>query len=191
MSSLQSLWSIWRYVLVIICLYTINTENFSSKQKRRALFDSTRLISFCWNHVMVGHEYQVSPLSNKYSSTEVRQTWEYFAWLSLLLGVSFNRDNFLHGSYWGAIFWICGENSVDNTGIFLLFLHSADKDSRPFLPLTLCHQWGGWESTRSWEATQLEQLILMIKGLFHTIWNQEQHCVALRVLYPVLGPSLQ
>lgn len=38
----------------------------------------------------------------------------------------FGRDgvNFLHSSSYGAVFWICDENSVDNT-LFQLFLSSA------------------------------------------------------------------
>ena len=33
-------------------------------------------------------------------------------------GFHWDRVNFLHGSWYGAMFWICGENSVDNTGMF-------------------------------------------------------------------------
>jgi len=28
--------------------------------------------------------------------------------------------NFLHSSHYGAMFWICAENSVDNTGMFFV-----------------------------------------------------------------------
>jgi len=33
--------------------------------------------------------------------------------------------------------WVCAENSVDNTGMFLLLLSSAYTESRPFLLLAL------------------------------------------------------
>jgi len=35
------------------------------------------------------------------------------------------RAYFLHNSLYGAMFWICVGNSVDNTGMFLLLLSSA------------------------------------------------------------------
>ena len=35
------------------------------------------------------------------------------------------RVNFLHSNWYGATFWICAENSVDNTGMFSLLLSSA------------------------------------------------------------------
>jgi len=55
------------------------------------------------------------------------------------------------------MFWICAENSVDNTGMFWLLLSSAYIEPRPFLLLTPPHQ-GDWGCTRSWEGTQLGQL---------------------------------
>ena len=66
--------------------------------------------------------------------------------------------NFLHSSYYGAMVWICAENSVDNTGMFSLLLSSAYTESRPFLLLTPPHQRVGWGCTRSWEGTQPGQL---------------------------------
>jgi len=56
------------------------------------------------------------------------------------------------------MFWICAENSVDNTGMFLLLLSSAYTEPRPFLLLTLAHQQVGWGCTRNYEGTQLGQL---------------------------------
>ena len=41
--------------------------------------------------------------------------------------------SFLHGSWYGTMFWVCAENSVDNTGMFSLLLSSAYTESRPFL----------------------------------------------------------
>jgi len=35
---------------------------------------------------------------------------------------------------------ICAENSIDNTGMFLLLLSSASTEPRPFLLLTLHRQ---------------------------------------------------
>ena len=69
-----------------------------------------------------------------------------------------DRVNFLHSSWYGAMFWICAENSVDNSGMFSLLLSSAYTASRPFLLLTPPHQRVGWGCTRSWEGTQLGQL---------------------------------
>lgn len=76
--------------------------------------------------------------SNKYISTEVRQTWEYFAWFSLLLGVGFDRDNFLHSSYCGAVFLICAKNSADNTGMFWCWAALA-QSSVPYPTSSLTH----------------------------------------------------
>ena len=39
--------------------------------------------------------------------------------------------------------WICAENSIDNTGMFLLLLSSAYAESGPFVLLTPPQQWGG------------------------------------------------
>ena len=33
-------------------------------------------------------------------------------------GFAWDRVNFLHSSWYGAMVWICAENSVDNTGMF-------------------------------------------------------------------------
>jgi len=56
------------------------------------------------------------------------------------------------------MFWICAENSVDNTGMFSLLLSCAYTASRPFLLLTPPHQQVSSGCTRSWEGTQLGQL---------------------------------
>ena len=78
--------------------------------------------------------------------------------LSLCAGFDWGRVNFLRSSWYEAMFWICAENSVDNTGMFSLLLSSAYTESRPFLLLTAPHQRGGWGCTRSWEGTQPGQL---------------------------------
>ena len=46
-------------------------------------------------------------------------------------GFGWHRLNFLHSSWYGAMFWICAGNSVDNAGMFLLLLSSAYTESRP------------------------------------------------------------
>lgn len=66
-----------------------------------------------------------------------------------------SRVNFLHISWYGVVFWICGGNSMDNTGILWLSLSSActvlvtgnsfviaATESRPFLPLIPLQQRG-------------------------------------------------
>ena len=50
------------------------------------------------------------------------------------------------------MFWICTENRVENTEIFLLLLSSAYTESRPSLLLTPPHQWVGWGCTRAGRA---------------------------------------
>ena len=52
-------------------------------------------------------------------------------------GFGQDRVNFLHSSWYGAMFWICDQNSIDNTGMFSLLLNSAYTESRPFMFPTL------------------------------------------------------
>ena len=40
------------------------------------------------------------------------------ALLSWSAGFGWDRVNFLHSSWYGAVFWICDENGVDNSGMF-------------------------------------------------------------------------
>jgi len=56
------------------------------------------------------------------------------------------------------MFWICAENSVDNTEMCSLLWSRAYTESIPFLLLALPHQWAGWACTRGWEGTQMGQL---------------------------------
>jgi len=79
-------------------------------------------------------------------------------YVSFCAGFGWDRVNFLHSSQSGAMFWICAEHSVDNTGMFLLLLSSAHTESGPFLLLTPPHQRVGWRCRRSWEGTQPVQL---------------------------------
>jgi len=61
-----------------------------------------------------------------------------------------DRVNSLHSSKYGAMFWICAENSVKNTGMFMLFLSSAYR-ARPFCfsPCPISEGAGGaWEAGR-------------------------------------------
>jgi len=48
--------------------------------------------------------------------------------------------SFTVGSFIVAARWICAENSIGNTGMFLLLLSHAYTESGPFLPLTPPHQ---------------------------------------------------
>ena len=68
------------------------------------------------------------------------------------------RVNTLYSSWYGTMFWICAENSIDDTERFLLLQSSAYAESRPILLLTLPHQWVAWRYTRSWERIQPGQL---------------------------------
>jgi len=67
----------------------------------------------------------------------------------LCAGFNWDRVNFLHRSQHGAMFWICAENSVDNTGKFQILLSGAYTESKPFLPLAPPHQQVGWGCTSS------------------------------------------
>ena len=69
-----------------------------------------------------------------------------------------DRVNFLHSNWYGATFWICVGNSVDNTGMFSFLLSSAYPEPRALLLLPPPHQRAGWGGTRSWEGTQPGQL---------------------------------
>ena len=71
-------------------------------------------------------------------------------------GFGWDTVNFLHSSWYGAVCWICAENSVDNPGMFSFLLSSAYTEPRPLLPLT--PPASSWGCTRSWEGTQLGQL---------------------------------
>ena len=87
--------------------------------------------------------------------------WSWSWWFPTFgacAGFDWDRVNFFHNSWYGALFWICAGNSVDNTGRFSLLLSSAHTESRPFLLLTPPHQRVGWGCTRSWEGTWLGQL---------------------------------
>jgi len=60
-----------------------------------------------------------------------------------LTGFVWDRVKFLHCSLSGSMFWICADNSVDNTMMFELLLNSAYTASRPFLLLRPPHQQEG------------------------------------------------
>lgn len=62
---------------------------------------------------------------------------------------------FLYRSFYDAMFWICDENSVDNTEMYWLFLSSVCTMLRLFL---LLRPWVGKGCTRDWERTQPGQL---------------------------------
>lgn len=51
-------------------------------------------------------------------------------------GFAWHRVNLLHNSWDGVVVWVCVENSVDDTAIFLLLLSRAYPQSRHFLLLT-------------------------------------------------------
>jgi len=73
-------------------------------------------------------------------------------------GCDWNRVNFLHSSSYDAMFWICEQNSLDDTLILQLLLSSTCTASRPFLLLKLPCQRIVWGRTRSRCGTQLGQL---------------------------------
>jgi len=55
-------------------------------------------------------------------------------------GFGWDRVNFLHSNWYEAMFWICAENSIDNTRMSSSLLSHAYTESRSFLPPTLPHQ---------------------------------------------------
>lgn len=65
----------------------------------------------------------------------------------LCTGLGWDWVDFLHRSWYEAVFWICAGNSIGSWGMFLLFLISVYTASRTFLPLTPPHQQRGWGCT--------------------------------------------
>jgi len=55
-------------------------------------------------------------------------------------GFDWDRVKFLHSGLYGAMFWTCTENSVDDTLTFQLLLSDAYIASRPFLLIGLPRQ---------------------------------------------------
>lgn len=56
-------------------------------------------------------------------------------------GFGWGRVNFLHNSSYGAMLWICDQNSVDNIRMFWLLLSSAYAASKLSLLRMLLPQW--------------------------------------------------
>ena len=90
-------------------------------------------------------------------------------------GLGWDRVNFLHSSWYGAMLWIYAENSVDNSGMFSLLLSSAYAASRPFLPLTPHVQWGGWDAQEVGRGHSRDSWSQLTQGIFQTIWGHAQH----------------
>lgn len=65
--------------------------------------------------------------------------------------LSTGRVNFLHSGWYGAVFWICAEHSVDNIEMFLSLLSRVCTEPRPFLLLMLPHWKGSWGCMGGWE----------------------------------------
>ena len=91
-------------------------------------------------------------------STEVGTSVSVELVTALSMSTGFIWVKSLHRSLYGAMVWICDQNSVGNTPMFQLWLNSACTVSRPFLPLPQPRQRAGWGCTRPWEGTQLGQL---------------------------------
>ena len=68
----------------------------------------------------------------------------------------FDWVNFLHSSWYGAMFWICAENSADTQRCFSSCWAVLNQSQGLFCFSS--HQWGGWGCTRGWEGTQPGQL---------------------------------
>lgn len=67
------------------------------------------------------------------------------------------NNNFLHSSLYGAGFWICIVNSVDNTEKLWLFLSSTMHSINTF-PASPTAPPGGQGCAESWKETQAGQL---------------------------------
>ena len=85
--------------------------------------------------------------------------------------------HFFHSTLYMVMFWICAENRVDNTEMFLLLLSNAYTESRPFLLLTPHHLTGkeaegaqGFGRGHSWDSWPQ-----LTKGISHTMWHHAQH----------------
>ena len=60
-------------------------------------------------------------------------------------GFGWDRVNFLHSSWYGAMFWICAENSVDNTRDVLVIAEQC------------LHRIKAWEGTQPGQLTPTDQ----------------------------------
>jgi len=68
-------------------------------------------------------------------------------------GFSWDRVNFLSGSWCSAVFWIWDENNVGNTLMFLV----VARQSRTFQLLNAARCTGSWEGTQLRQLTQTGQ----------------------------------
>lgn len=73
---------------------------------------------------------------------------QYHNWFGL-------KANFIHRSWQGAVFWICEENSIDNTTTLQLLLSTACMPVTQIacVPHTVLPE-SRWGYTRSWEGSQ-------------------------------------
>lgn len=70
------------------------------------------------------------------------------------------------------MFWLCGGHSIDNTGMFLLFLSRACTQPSPFLLIPSEGTAGAQELGRghSWDSW-----LQVTKQIFYTIWQHDQY----------------
>ena len=73
------------------------------------------------------------------------------------------------------LFWVCAENSVDNTRMFLLPWSSAYTEARTFLLLTPPQQWGGWGAHAAGRGHSQDSWPQLAQGMFHAIRRHAQH----------------
>ena len=116
-------------------------ENFFSQNE--VCIESTQWLH-CYGTVCA---YSVCTSEVLQMSPECEITVHYVVKLCVLVLAGIELIFFIVVSM--GLFWICAENSVDNTEMFPLLLSSADTGSRPFLLLTPSHQQAGWGYTRS------------------------------------------
>lgn len=80
-------------------------------------------------------------LSQPVLNTHIHVRWG--AWGRDCTGLAWARINFLHGSSYPAMFWLCDQTSLDNWGAGAI-QSGAHTVSRPSLALRLHGQQGGW-----------------------------------------------
>lgn len=86
--------------------------------------------------------------------------------MSDFAGSGWDGVNVLQSSWCGAVFGICGQDSLGNTAVLLLLLSSAGTASRPSLAFVLpwsapCHLGIGWGREHIWHSCpELPRLIL-------------------------------
>lgn len=106
------------------------------------LFCLTLMQTLClWGPACLQNFQSVSDFGDGTLNKVIVGSQTLFMKVCVCTGFGWNRVNIFHSISYGATFQICGQNNVDNTGMFSLLLNSAYTAPRPlnkmlFLPNT-------------------------------------------------------